>query len=141
MADPDFKQKIESTMEILHEIGCHESPRILVFNKIDLIKPPSKLPAIVRSIYKHSLCVSGFSGQGIDEFRETVHEWFSRKWNSHEINLEYSQANLLSHIYDAARVESVEYKPEHILVKFKCSEAEYGKLQNAFQAAIEKDIA
>jgi len=129
LSDSDFQHKIEYTAEVLHEIDCDEKPRLMVFNKIDLLSQPSKLPAIVRSIYKNSICVSGETGEGLADLKEMIFRHFYVKWNAREILLDYDRSSLLSSLYDFAKVEEVDYRPDGIHIRFRCSDTEFSRLQ------------
>lgn len=128
ISDPGFKNKIQATVEVLAEMGCEDIPRILVFNKLDLLEGPSKLPAIVRSIYKNSISVSGHTGEGVPALREMIHHYFFEKWEEYELVLDYDRAPILSTLYQTTKVENVTYEPHEIRVTLRASKAEHARV-------------
>ena len=80
VTDPYLELKIVEVEGILHDLGIHETPRIYVFNKIDLKK---KIPrASLKKKYKqfHPVFVSSVSGEGMEELKtELVREMTPRK--------------------------------------------------------------
>ena len=63
-ADPDFVGQQQAVQEVLAELGAAEKPRIVAFNKIDLLAPDLRsaaMPAGERAVF-----VSASSGEGID---------------------------------------------------------------------------
>jgi GTP-binding protein HflX len=63
-ADPDFVGQQEAVQAVLAELGAADKPRIVAFNKIDLLAPDlraASMPAADRAVF-----VSATSGEGID---------------------------------------------------------------------------
>lgn len=63
-ADPDFVGQQQAVKEVLEELGAADKPRIVAFNKIDLLAPDLRsaaMPAAERAVF-----VSASSGEGID---------------------------------------------------------------------------
>lgn len=63
-ADPDFVGQQQAVQEVLAELGAADKPRIVAFNKIDLLAPDLRsaaMPAGERAVF-----VSASSGEGID---------------------------------------------------------------------------
>ena len=63
-ADPDFVGQQEAVQAVLDELGAADKPRIVAFNKIDLLAPDlraASMPAADRAVF-----VSATSGEGID---------------------------------------------------------------------------
>jgi GTP-binding protein HflX len=69
-SDPDFVGQQEAVQTVLAELGAGEKPRIVAFNKIDLLAPgvgASAMPAGDRAVF-----VSATSGEGIETLLERV---------------------------------------------------------------------
>jgi GTPase len=69
-ADPDFVGQQEAVQRVLDELGAGDKPRIVAFNKIDLIAPgvrAAAMPAADRAVF-----VSAASGEGIESLLERV---------------------------------------------------------------------
>ncbi len=68
-ADPDFPQHIESVIRILTELGLGERPRLLVFNKSDLLSPDDA----ARLAREHgAVAVSAHDARTLPALREAI---------------------------------------------------------------------
>jgi len=129
LSDPRFEKKMEATETVLAELSLERKPKILVFNKADLLPVRSKLPAMVRSVFSESVVVSGVAGTGIDDLKAKIQEYFSKRWRDREMTLDYGAADLLSGIYEIGRVNSVEYQPHGIVVRFLASDPDFARIE------------
>jgi GTP-binding protein HflX len=62
-ADPDFVGQQQAVQVVLEELGASAKPRIVAFNKIDLLAPD--LPAASMPAAERAVFVSAISGEGI----------------------------------------------------------------------------
>jgi len=65
------EQQIAAAENVLRELGCGNSQRLLVLNKIDLISDPT-IPAVLSQKYPEALFVSAASGEGLEQLRAAV---------------------------------------------------------------------
>ncbi|MFC3873614.1 GTPase HflX [Neisseria musculi] len=75
-AHPDFERQMDAVNAVLEEIGAHEIPQLVVYNKIDLL-PDSQRPAgILRDKQGRvvAVSVSVTENLGLDALRETMTE-------------------------------------------------------------------
>ena len=63
-ADPDFVGQQQAVQAVLAELGAADKPRIVAFNKIDLLAP--RLPAASMPSADRAVFVSATSGEGIE---------------------------------------------------------------------------
>jgi len=69
-ADPDFVGQQLAVQQVLDELGVADKPRIVAFNKIDLLDPDlraSSMPAAA-----HAVFISAAGGEGIDLLRARI---------------------------------------------------------------------
>ncbi len=69
-SDPDFVGQQEAVQTVLLELGAADKPRIVAFNKIDLLAPglrATAMPAADRAVF-----VSATSGEGIEPLLDRV---------------------------------------------------------------------
>ena len=69
-ADPDFVAQQDAVQRVLDELGAGDKPRIVAFNKIDLLAPEPRaasMPAADRAVF-----LSASSGEGIAVLLERV---------------------------------------------------------------------
>ena len=84
--DEDRQQKIEAVNQVLAEVGADEVPRLLIYNKIDLAE---YAPRIDRDEQGKALRVwlSAKTGDGFDEWRQVVAEYFAVRTHRCELKL------------------------------------------------------
>jgi GTP-binding protein HflX len=69
-SDPDFVGQQKAVQAVLEELGAGDKPRIVAFNKIDLLAPglgAASMPAGERAVF-----VSAASGEGIDPLLDRI---------------------------------------------------------------------
>ncbi len=126
LSSPSWEAQKEATEAVLDELGVGERPRLLVFNKIDLLPKRTKLPAIVRSIHPQSVCVSARTGEGLEDLRKAIVAKVHGTLESRVLELAQDEGNILSEIYDHAVVESVDYREDGVaVVRFRATAREH----------------
>jgi GTP-binding protein HflX len=71
VSSPDALNQIESVNSVLAEIGCGESPVLLVLNKVDIVRRISDLE-VVQTLYPDAVCISARTGYGLGKLSELV---------------------------------------------------------------------
>ncbi len=90
ISDPYYKNKIEESIRVLEEIGARRIPRILVFNKLDLV-PKSRVEAVMEE-FPHAVFMSVEKRFGLGELVGKMEEELSRM--EKELVLEVPQDRL-----------------------------------------------
>ena len=96
---------------VLGEIGAHELPQLLVFNKLDLLEQP---PRIVRneSGVATAVYVSAVTGDGLDLLFQAVRERLSLALFDEEITLDPRRAKLRAALYEMGAVCDEQWEPD-----------------------------
>ena len=71
VSNPDVLNQIESVNSVLAEIGCCESPILLVLNKVDIVRKVSDLE-MLQTLYPDAVCISAKTGLGLEQLAEVV---------------------------------------------------------------------
>ncbi len=71
VSNPDALGQIESVEKVLAEIGCSESPVLLVLNKVDIVKKVSDLETL-QTLNPDAVCISAKTGLGLEQLVEAV---------------------------------------------------------------------
>jgi GTPase len=72
----EFEEQMEITANVLTELGIVETPRLTVFNKIDLLDP--ERVDTLRGRYPSAIWVSSLERQGLDSLRTRLTEHYDR---------------------------------------------------------------
>ena len=127
-SSPDMEREYAATQQLLGELNLLELPRLVVYNKLDLIDRsapyqvplPDKLP---------SLAVSVETGEGLPELLVKVENMIMAAYPTIEVLLPFAQASLLSELQDEAQVLELEHLAEGARLKLRCTARRAGQLQ------------
>jgi GTP-binding protein HflX len=101
--DPERQTRLEQVNEVLHAIGAHEVPQILVYNKIDLSAEPARLMRDNKGRITRVWC-SAASGEGLDLLTQALGEFFLSDQVQGWISLPASAGRLRALIFATGQV-------------------------------------
>ncbi|MGI8999861.1 MAG: GTPase HflX, partial [Candidatus Limnocylindria bacterium] len=100
-ADPDFVGQQAAVQTVLDELGAGETPRITVFNKIDLLAADSgAAPSTDRAVF-----VSAVTGAGLDVLRERIADTLRGKTVAVAAVVPYERGELVARARTSGEVE------------------------------------
>jgi GTP-binding protein HflX len=100
--------------EALAEIGADEQPRIVVFNKIDLLGEDARRDLLIGA---DAVGVSATTGEGIDELRDRIASAFESTLRGVELLVPYSEGGTLSELHQLAGDLEREDRADGVLVR------------------------
>ncbi len=106
-ADPGFERQIETTDEVLNEIGAQEVPRIRVFNKIDQVgdaAAQAEREAALRASYPDCIVMSARRIDDIAKLHQAIVAFFQRDQVETELFLPWSAQQLRGEIFTRCEV-------------------------------------
>jgi len=129
-SDPHVEEHRATVQTVLDELGAGDKPRILVFNKADLIdmvavRGDLPAPAIAGAVY-----VSARTGFGIDTLRAETAAVLGSLWVDVDVALPYAAGELLARVRERGTVE-VEYRERDVHVSGRVAPALAGELEAA----------
>jgi GTP-binding protein HflX len=105
---------IAAVDQVLEEIGAGERPRLLAFNKIDLLEPEERSRLLVGR--RDIVGVSAATGEGVDELRERIATEFERTLQPLELLVPYSEGSRLAELHELAGDLEREERSDGVLV-------------------------
>ncbi len=108
-SDPEAKEKADTTLSILAELGCGEIPVINVFNKCDRLD--YELPEDETSV-----CISAKNKEGFDRLLKAVAENLPDKISRLTLCIPYDKSALAAALHSHSKVISEEYAENGILI-------------------------
>ena len=112
-SSPNIEQHIETTEQVLEEIGADAIPRLLVLNKSDLV--PDRLDRLILSkSYPESEMVSVHDEPSIEALKQRIETHFQMGFTRDNLTLPYDKADILSRLYQLGTVEEVKYENDGI---------------------------
>ena len=107
-SDPEFKEQLEVTENLLSELGAIGKPILYVFNKCD--RGIAELGRVGREAADDKVAfISAKTGQGVDLMIEKLEKMITEGKRRIEFNIPNSDAGALNTLYRLATVESVDY--------------------------------
>ena len=114
----------QTVSEVLDMLGAR-APRIMVFNKIDLVDAGSS--ARLRALYPEAVCLSAARGEGLDVLQERLAEFFDRALRPVRLLFPYAAAAEMHRLRGVASDVHEEHTPDGILFEARLPAAEAGR--------------
>ena len=100
---------------MLEEIGGGSAPRLLVYNKADLLDPAAANELTIRD--PGSIAVSALAGDGLETLRDRIESTFEETLSPLELLLPYSEGGVLAELHELAGDLDREDRPDGVLVR------------------------
>ncbi len=113
---------MQAVDEVLEEIGAGDKPRLLVFNKADLLDEDSR--AETELDHPEAALISAREGEGLDELRERIEAAFEETLTEVELLIPYSEGGRLHELHEVAGDLEREDREDGVLVHAKVPSAE-----------------
>jgi GTP-binding protein HflX len=113
---------IEAVDSVLEELGAGDKPRLLVYNKLDLLDEEARSDLLVGEA--GALGVSAGTGEGLDELRDRIAAAFEETLRDVELLVPYSQGARLSELHALAGDLERDDRPDGVLVRARVPAAE-----------------
>ncbi|MBM4071464.1 MAG: GTPase HflX [Planctomycetes bacterium] len=115
-SSPAAEEHIKAVNAVLKEIGCGDKPTLLVLNKVDRVQDVSLLHVLEKH-HRHSVPVSAFKKQGLDELRAAVIEMLSADFANAEIDVPAGNGRVLAYLAAHADVYRQEFHDNRITLR------------------------
>ncbi|MFN8112519.1 MAG: GTPase HflX [Solirubrobacterales bacterium] len=100
---------------VLEEIGAGETPRILAYNKIDLLDDEQRRDLLVGQ--RDVTGVSAATGEGVDELLDAIEAAFARTLEPVELLIPYEEGALLNELHEVAGQVERQDREDGVLVR------------------------
>jgi GTPase len=107
-----MKHSVEQTLE---EIGAGERPRLVVFNKVDLLDQEARDDLLLH--HPEAVLVSGETGEGLEELGRRIEQELRHTLRSVELLVPYKDGGSLAELHDLAGQVTREDTAEGVLVR------------------------
>ncbi len=113
---------IQAVDEVLEEIGAGEKPRLLVFNKVDLLSESERGETALD--HPKAVLVSAQEGEGLEELRGRIEVAFEETLTEVELLIPYSEGGRLHELHEVAGDLERTDREDGVLVHAKVPSAE-----------------
>jgi GTP-binding protein HflX len=109
------RESIAAVDSVLEEIGAGSAPRLLAYNKVDLLDPVATRELVIRE--PDAIAISAADGAGLDELRDMIETSFQETLRPVELLLPYSEGAALAELHDLAGDLEREDRAEGVVVR------------------------
>jgi GTP-binding protein HflX len=113
---------IQAVDDVLEEIGAGDKPRLLVFNKADLLGPEERREAELD--HPDAALISAREGEGLEQLRERIEAAFEETLTEVQLLIPYSQGGRLHELHEVAGDLERTEREDGVLVHAKVPSAE-----------------
>jgi GTP-binding protein HflX len=114
-SSPSWREQAAAVEDVLAELGVAATPRLDVYNKIDLLPETARLD-LESSSRRASVTVSAALGLGLDRLRERVTERLDQFVVRTVLKIPYREAGLLSRLHEQGKITSEVYDADGVRV-------------------------
>ncbi len=108
------RQAMEAVAEVLAEIGAADAPRIVAYNKVDLLDAEARRDLLVGS---DAIAISAATGEGLGELGDRIEAAFAERLEAVELLVPYSAGAALAELHEAAGEVEREERGDGVLVR------------------------
>jgi GTP-binding protein HflX len=105
VADQHAPEHRQTVQLVLDDLGAADKPRLLTYNKADLVDPVAEDGDMPAPSIAGSVLVSARTGYGMDTLRARLSSMLSDLWEEVDVSLPYSEGELLSRVRERGTVE------------------------------------
>jgi len=127
-ADPHAPEHRTTVQQVLTGLGAGDKPRLLVYNKVDLVESAARDAAIAAPIVGGAVFVSATTGFGINTLRTQLSAVLASLWVDVDAFLPYSAGELLARVRERATVD-LQYRERDVRVLGRMSPAMAGEVE------------
>jgi GTP-binding protein HflX len=106
---------IAAVDSVLQEIHAEDQPRLMAFNKSDLLSPEDVRE--LRVLHPEAIVISAATGEGLDELRDAIETTFAQTLRPVELLVPYAAGARLAELHDVAGELEREDRADGVLVR------------------------
>ena len=103
ITQPDINPYIETTLEVLRELGAEDNRRLLVFNKIDLLEEQDRIQ-FLKARFPDALFTSTVENLGIDELKLVLESIVSESTQAVELIVPHHRYDVVNQLHNAGAI-------------------------------------
>jgi GTPase len=119
---------MQAVDEVLEEIGAGEMPRLLVFNKVDLLSEEERQEAELD--HPEAVLISAQERAGLDGLRERIEAAFEETLTEVELLIPYSEGGRLHELHEVAGDLQRTEREDGVLVRARVPSAEMHRFRD-----------
>ena len=127
-SDSHFGEHRTTVQIVLDELGAGAKPRLVAFNKADLLDPAARDAAVPAPAIAGSVFVSAKTGFGMETLRAEIAALLATLWVDVDVSLPYAAGELLARVRERGTIE-LEYHERDVRVVGRVAPSLAGELE------------
>ncbi|HYN69259.1 MAG TPA: GTPase HflX [Candidatus Eisenbacteria bacterium] len=127
-SDPHVDEHRSTVQTVLDELGAGAKPRLVAFNKSDLVDRSAQNGETPAPVIAGAVFVSALTGYGIDTLRAGISALLGSLWVDIDVAVPYAAGELLARVRERGTVE-VEYRERDVRVHGRVAPSLAGELE------------
>src|SRR6478736_213792 len=140
-SDPHAAEHRLTVQTVLDELGAGDKPRLLAFNKADLLDRAARDAAMPAPAIAGRVFVSALTGYGMDTLRAEMAALLASLWVDIDVALPYAAGELLARVRERGTVD-LDYRDHDVRVTGRVAPAlagELGAIAVRWSASLDED--
>ncbi len=129
-SDDHFAEHRATVQTVLDELGAGDKPRLVAFNKADLLDPAARDGAIPAPAIAGAVFVSALTGYGMETLRAEIAALLASLWVDVDVSLPYAAGELLARVRERGTID-LEYRERDVRVRGRVAPSLAGELDSA----------
>ena len=132
-ADPHVTEHRATVQTVLDELGAGDKPRLVAYNKADLLAHAARDGGNVAPAVAGAVFVSALTGFGMDTLRAEIAAVLATLWVDVDVDVPYAAGEMLARVRERGTVD-VEYRERDVHVRGRVAPALAGELRSVAAA-------
>jgi len=118
ISHPQYRRQMATAAEVLNELGVHDTPTVLVFNKIDRLESNRDVEEM-RRLHPGAVFVSCTEETGMADLRKAIVRHYEADLVPYQVELEYTKSDLIPEIRKHALVVDEHYHGDSVTLDLR----------------------
>jgi len=105
-----------TVQQVLEELGAGDKPRLVAYNKVDLLEPAAREAENPAPVINGEVLVSAATGYGLDALRVRLSSLLAELWEEVDVAIPYSEGEMLARVRERGTVD-VSYRGRDVRVR------------------------
>jgi GTPase len=133
-ADPHLAEHRATVQLVLDELGAGAKPRLVAYNKADLLEPAATNGALTAPAVGGTVSISALTGFGLETLRTELSALLASLWVDVDVHLPYTAGELLARVRERGTID-LDYQARAVRVRGRVAPALANELEAVAAAA------
>ncbi|GAB4377263.1 MAG: GTPase HflX [Calditrichia bacterium] len=122
-----YAEQMQTVMEVLEELGAHQKPIILIFNKIDLLPDANHLQQLSTK-FPQAVFISATRHLGIEALKQRLVRFIEKEFRTFRLSIPIQNQKLIHYIHSVTAVVEQHYVDTTAELTFRTTHEIYHKI-------------